>query len=638
MDEHGGESSSPGGVGRRARRSRSEGRRTSGATTTVVVAYIALAVAFFHGLWFTDPRTVMQPGGDQYNFAWFLNWVPWSVLHGHSPFYSDYLNYPGGVNLVTNAGVVALGAVFSPVTLIAGPVLTLNVIETLSMAGSAIAAYFLVLRYVRWRPAAFTGGLLYGFSPFMRAEIGHLHLTFAVLPPLIFLIVDELVARHRWRARTAGITLGLLCVAQFLISSEILFDTAIVVVVAVVTAAIGLAFSDRDQLTARVRRTVEGGAWAAGVAGLLLAYPIWFSVAGPAHISGKIQLVPQAYRADLLGPIVPDMYQLISPSSLAKIANRFANSTAENGSYLGIILMAVLAVTVVVRRRTRIIQVAAVTGVATFILSMGSGLVVKSPPPAQPSGLPLPGRIFADLPLLSNAIPSRFALFTSLCAGIVLAMAMEGLHDRWSRPARTAVQAASHRARSHRSRSHRGRNRWPATIAPILLAAACLVLLIPAPLDGTGPSGVPAFFTSPALQRIPAGSVAVLYPYPSSTVPNGSLWQAVADFHFRQPGGTILEPGGPNGDVAFDPTVGYGVNTLTARVLIAMQQGHIPTETPALRSALRAQFASWHVQSFVAFPAGTPDPPAELAFFTWLFGRSPTVLPQLTYGWFGLHT
>ena len=404
-------------------------------------------------------------------------------------------------------------------------------------------------------------------------------------------------------------------------------------VVAVATAAIGLAVRDRHALGAHVRRLAEGTAWAAGVAGVLLAYPIWFSVAGPAHISGKIQLVPQAYRADLLGPIVPDTYQLIAPASLAKIADHFANSTAENGSYLGIVLMVVLAVTVVVRWRRRIVQVAAVTGVATFILSMGSGLVVKSPPPAQPSGLPLPGRILADLPLLSNAIPSRFALFTSLCAGIVLAMAMDGLHDRWSRPARTADHAAGHRARNHRAGT-----RWPAIVAPLLLAAACLVLLIPAPLDGTGPSGVPAFFTSPALRRIPTGSVAVLYPYPSSTVPNGSLWQAVTDFHFRQPGGTILEPGGPNGDVAFDPTVGYGVHTLTAAVLIAMQQGHIPTETPALRSALRAQFASWHVRSFVAFPAGTPNPSAELAFFSWLFGRPPTVLPQLTYGWFGLHT
>ena len=541
------------------------------------------------------------------------------------------------MNLLTNAGVVALGAVFAPVTLIAGPVFTLNLVETLSMAGSAIAAYFLAMRYVRWRPAAFTAGLLYGFSPFMRAEIGHLNLTFAALPALILLVVDEIVARHRWRARTAGIALGLLCVAQFFVSSEILFDTAIVAVIAVVTAAISLAVSDRDQLTARVRRTVEGGAWAAGVAALLLAYPIWFALAGPAHISGKIQLVPQAYRADLLGPIVPDMYQLISPSSLAKIADRFANSTAENGSYLGIILMAVLAVTVIACRRRRIVQVAAVTGVATFILSMGSGLVVKSPPPAQPSGLPLPGRIFVHLPLFSNAIPVRFSLFTSLCAGIVLAVAMEGLRDWWLRHSRSEGRVESHSPADSHTRRRPSAPRWPAAVAPVALAAACLVLLIPTPMDGIGPTGVPAFFSSPVLRRIPVGSVAVLYPFPSSSVPNGALWQAVTDFRFRQPGGTLLVPGGPNGDVAFNPAIGYGVYSLTAGVLIGMQQGHIPAETPALRSALRAQLASWHVRSFVAFPAGTPDPPAELAFFRWLFGRQPTVLPQLTYGWFDLH-
>lgn len=604
-----------------------DGHRRAAKTAVVIILYTALAVAFFHPIWTTDPRTVMQAGGDQDNFVWFLDWVPWAILHGHSPFSSNFINYPGGVNLLTNAGVVGLGVLFSPITLLAGPVASFNAVETLSMAASAIGAYFLVLRYVRWRPAAFVAGLVYGFSPFMRAEIGHVMLTFAVLPPLIALVVDELVVRRRWRARTAGITLGLLCTAQFFVSTEILFDMAIVLAVAVVTLAISSAIGNRRELAPHAKRAVEGAVWAVGTCALLLSFPIWYMLAGPAHISGKIQLVAQAYRADLLGPIVPDMYQLIAPASLAKIADHFASSTAENGSYLGIVLMVVLAITVVVQRRQRIVQVAAVTGIVTFVLSLGSNLAVRGTPAAEIGGLPLPDKLFAGLPLLDNAIPARFSIFTSLCAGIVLAVAMETLHDHFSRSAKAAHASA-----------RRSATAWPTTAVPIFLAAACLVLLIPTPIDGIGPTGVPTFFTSSALKRIPTGSVAVLYPYPSSAMPNGSLWQAVADFRFRQPGGTILEPGGPNGDVAFDPTTGYGVDTLTASVLIGMQQGHIPAETPALRTALRAELTSWHVRSFVAFPAGTPDPPAEVAFFTWLFARPPTALPQLTYAWFGLHT
>jgi hypothetical protein len=357
--------------------------------------------------------------------------------------------------------------------------------------------------------------------------------------------------------------------------------------------------------------------WACAVAGALLAYPLWFTLDGPARISGTIQLVPQAYRADLFGLIVPDSRQLITTTHWTHIANLFASSITENGSYIGLPLLFVLVVSALTLWRVAAVRVAVVAAVSALVLSLGSGLVVHTEPPASISGFPLPGRLLAKLPLLKNAIPARFALFVSLFGALVLAVALDHLHQRWQ----------------HR----RPQVPWPAVTAPALLAAVCFVPLLPAPFTGIATTGIPAFFTSSAVDQIPVASTAVIYPFPSDNVPNAALWQAVTDMRFRQPGTTLLVPGGPDGSVAFSPAIGYDRSTLTARVLIGMDLGRLPTESAALRADLRHQLGTWNVRSFVAFPIGSPNAPQAVAFLTWLFGRAPVLSAGGTYGWFGLH-
>jgi hypothetical protein len=161
-------------------------------------------------------------------------------------------------------------------------------------------------------------------------------------------------------------------------------------------------------------------------------------------------------------------------------------------------------------------------------------------------------------------------------------------------------------------------------VLPALVAVACLVPLVPAiPLQGAGDPGVPAYFTSPSLDRIPDGSVALLYPYPSTPTPQGQLWQASSRMHFKMPGGYFLVPQSPGRAIAFTPTLGYDTDTLTARTLIALAAGTPPTETAPLRAALVAQLRSWHVATLVASPADVAQPAQSLQFLTWLAGTSP---------------
>ncbi len=103
--------------------------------------------------------------GDTSLFTWFLEWPAYAISHGLNPFYSTAMHVPVGVNLLANTSVVAIGVLLAPVTWLFGPVATLNVALTLAPALSALSMFVLLRRWVTWTPAAFVGGLLYGFSP-----------------------------------------------------------------------------------------------------------------------------------------------------------------------------------------------------------------------------------------------------------------------------------------------------------------------------------------------------------------------------------------------------------------------------------------------------------------------------------------
>lgn len=576
-------------------------------TAIVVSVYLIAAIAIYWDVWSTSPTSVTQLGGDQFGTVWFLQWVPFAMAHGHNPLFTDYANYPHGVNLLNNTSVPLLGAVGAPVTWIWGAIATYNFWCTAALAGSAFAAFVFVHRFVEWRPAAFGAGLLYGFSPYEIGQSGHLNLSFVVFPPLILLCLYELVVKQSGSPRRWGILLGLLATAQFFVSIEVLASTAVIAGICLILVVV----IGRRSLGPHLRFACTGAIWGICVATVLLVYPLWFVLRGPGYISGPIQLVPQAYRADLLGALIPGIHQWLSTPGLVHRSNLFASSTSENGSYLGVTLLVTLLIGVVLLwRKSSVARVAAIGGASAFVISLGAGLVVRSEPSVPPTGLPLPERLFTHLPLFSNTVPVRYSLYVVLFAALLLALAVDHLH------------AGFQRSLHARDSSVTSLGSWA---VPSTLAIACLLPLVPVlPVSPIGPVGIPTYFTSSSISRIPKDSVALLYPFPTAIVPSAVLWQAETNMQFKMPGGYFLVPSGSQHRIAYSPTLLYNTDTLTARTLSRTFTDGPPPETPALRNALRSQLKSWHVQTIVANMIGVPDPNASLQFFTWLTGRAPT--------------
>jgi hypothetical protein len=205
-----------------------------------VSCYVLGAVALTGRLW-AGPASRAQPGDlpDLDQYAWFMRHSAAAVAHGRLPaLITMAMNPPHGVNLMWNTSFLLPGVLLTPVTLLAGPQVSLTVALTAGFAGAA-ASLFLVLR--RWgasRSAAALGGALYGFSPaLLNAGSGHYDIQFAVLPPLIISALLRILT-GRGSAVRCGAWAGLLAAAQLFIAEEMLVDTAIAgVVLAVVLAA-----------------------------------------------------------------------------------------------------------------------------------------------------------------------------------------------------------------------------------------------------------------------------------------------------------------------------------------------------------------------------------------------------------------
>ncbi|MGH9097527.1 MAG: hypothetical protein ACRDWB_08885 [Acidimicrobiales bacterium] len=569
------------------------GARASHRLRTLLIgaaAYLVLSVFVWWNLWSGHPTSTTTCGcGDTSLFTWFLSWPAYAISHGLNPLYSTQMFHPTGVNLLANTSEVAIGVVLAPVTWIFGPIATLNVALTLSPFLSALAMFVLLRRWVTWSPAAFIGGLLYGFSPVILVNLvdAHLMVAMAVVPPLLVACLDELLVRQRRRPVATGILLGLLVVLQFFLGTEMLAILLVAGATAVVLIVVYAAWRHPDELRRRARHALIGLGVGAAVAVVLLAYPLWFALDGPAHLSGPVW---PTLSPGLFGIGFSDLVRLNSTGSETLQAHRFGGYQGvalHQADYLGVGLIVVVVLGVLLRRRDRRLWLFGAVGAIAIGLSLTIAPGVNH--------FWVPWRLLRHIPVIQNILPDRFMAITLLGVSLMLGIIVDRVHGTASKWTATPLPR---------------RPPWPAgraltwhRVVPVTAAAVvALVALVPIASANAGnipltvqPVVLPNWFRTVA-PHLPGGQVILSYPSSFGGFQSSLTWQAVDRMSF-----SLVEGGGPGGVPQRAGVERPGVEALGAA---SVNLDPSTAYTAATIQAVRQALVSWGVTRVVI-----PDQP-----------------------------
>lgn len=539
---------------------------TTGAfDTAVCLVYLSFALWITHGLW-PNPnvRAIGENANDQVLIEWFLAHGV-LVWRGDFSFVTDRLNSPDGVNLMSNASHILHGVLMAPVTVLFGAAVSFALLVALNLAATAAGWYLLFARGLGLnRGGALVGAFFTGFAPGMISQSNsHLHMTAQwLVPPMVWCLI-RLTRVRTWRSTllTAVGLAALLC-AQLLLGEEVLFLTALTLLVfTVIYAAI------RWRWALQIGpRFLGGAAIAAGLSVVALAYPLWIQLHGPQH-TPNAPFAPIYFYADIAS------YAVISPLSIAgsESAGKLSTSATEMNAYLGLPLLLVLLALVVWRWRSPLVLAAAGAGIVMAILSFGPFPSING----ERTGWPSLYNNIADIPLVNGALPTRYSLALIPLIGLVLAVGIDA-----------ALRAGA----------------VTEVLVPVAVVAA-LIPILPRPLATVDRLPVPDFITSGAWhQCVPDGGVLVPVPLPTPTEPDAMRWPAAANAAFGIPEGFFIGPYGPEGR----SSIGTYKQPTSALLADVTHTGNIPEITDDTRAQARKDLAYWKADC-VALAHGPND-------------------------------
>jgi hypothetical protein len=570
-----------------------------------LLCFLTLATLLFLPAWQAPFTRAIGDGTDAGIFSWYLRWPAFAFSHGLNPLVSNYLDYPDGINLMWNVSIPALATLMTPITLTLGPVFAYNALLTLGVGLSGWTAFLAIRRYVSNPAAAGVGALLYAFSPYVLGQAyGHLHVAIVFIPPLLFMVLDDIVIRNRRPPVRSGALLGALAAVQLLISEEVLATSAL-------TALLGLillTFTFKDQLRLRAVGILKALLVAAGTMIAVDAFPLWMQFFGPQRMSGSLQPT-LTYSTDVLNFLLPTRLQELAPPPAVLVTSHFTGNLTEWNAYLGLPLLAVVALTAVRFWHRPLVRIAIGVGLLFALLSLGpvihvAGWVTRIPVVALALLFPflrrvLPFRVtvlaFVGLwlmltiaPLFHNILPSRLMLPVYLLAGIVLAIFTEWV-----------------------SRLPRD-GRWLGLSFALLAVFFTMFPHVPYPASAVS---IPQFFGRGGdVSLIPEGSVSLVLPYARGDQPTAMQWQAVSGMRFRMPEGYAYVP-------APIPALASPPPSATQSLFLAVQQGHHPQLTQALRTRVLTDLHDWRVSSVIVGPMAHQED--AVALVTALFERQP---------------
>jgi glycosyltransferase involved in cell wall biosynthesis len=472
-----------------------------------LLLFLLMSMALYSGRLF-DPghRYLVDSLQDQNQWEWFFGVTAHNLAHLDNPLFSDAQNFPAGVNLMANTVMLGLSVPLAPLTLLAGPALSLAVAMTLGLAVTGFAWYRLIVRrVVRHRPAAFAGACLAAFAPPMVSH-ANAHPNFVVLFMIPLIVERALRLCEGGRVVRDGVVLGLMAAYQVFLGEEPLLLAAL----GMVLFAAAYAVVRPEAARAAWHPLLKGLGIAAAVCLPLVAYPLLWQFTGPQSYAN----MPHGDNAGNSPLALLSFAERSLVAGSAERANALSINPTEQNAFYGWPLVA-LAFAITVRLWDRaLVKALAVTAVGAALLSLGPTFRI----PLTERTYPGPWALLAHLPLFESVIEGRAAMVCAPALGMLLALALEGLA-----------------ATRHRGTQYLG------------LLGVCLALLplVPAPLKTVARAETPAFFTDGTYQSyVHAGESLVTVPLPDAGDATPLRWQEEADYGFRLPGGYFNGPWG----------------------------------------------------------------------------------------------
>jgi hypothetical protein len=532
----------------------------------ILGCYLLGAVAVTWRLWL-DPAGQAQVGdtADVNLFAWFLHYDAIAIAHGHLPaLVTTAMNAPRGINLMWNTSLLLPGTLLTPVTLLAGPQVSLTVLLTLGFAGSAASLFWVLRRWGASAGAAALGGAVYGFSPaLLNSGIGHYHLQFAVLPPLIIDAVLRILV-GRGRAAASGAWLGLLVCAQLLTGEELLADTALASALLVIILAASHPRAVRD----RARDVTFRLGISIAVTLLISAYPLWVQFAGPLAVHHS-PAGPDPFTNRLAFFVDPSGGLALHTPGSAAAAAGYSKGLAEYLGYLGWPLLVVLVAAAIRYRHDLRVRVAATAWLALEVLSLGGGTLHNGS--LRFPGYLLPFHWLQGAPVLNQVLPDRLSILADGAAAAVLAFSLDLARSkaRQARPWRRALPAG--------------------------VMALAVLPLIPLPYRTAPVAAPPAGWRAAfARLRLAPDARVLVVPVPLQRSTEVLRWQADTGDPGSVIGGYFIGPNQLGQQTIYTP----GPTTSAAQYLDSLWNGS--SYSPLPRGMIQADLAYWRPAAVVA--------------------------------------
>ena len=593
-----------------------------GLHAALIAGMLLLAVLMWWRVWVTGhpTSTITCQCGDSSEEIWYLAWTPWAISHLHNPFLSNAIFAgQGGANMLVNTTWIAFAALFAPITWLFGPIATFNVAVTLAPVVSGWCFFLAARKVTRFVPGQVVGALLYGFSPTVvnSDPIGHFFLIWAFFPPLAFLLLYDLFVDRRHRPLPLGIGLGLLVVVQFLSGTELLAMSAVIGAAGLVCA---LLLAPRRAWAIR-RHVAIGLGTGILTAVVLLAYPLWFALAGPRRVVGLAWPGVGGFGVNLSGIIRPGS-GVTQPAALLQLSG-FNGPAGPDVDYLGIALLVFLAVSVLVWFRRRVAWVLLAMGFSAWWLSLGDMVL---PFNRSTNWIPMPWRALGKIPLIGQIIPGRFGALSVFAAALLLVISADAW---WELGRRRLAGPAKHLP---------VRSRFPLRMAwAVLVSGVAAATLVPVAATYTFPykitegQPVPPWFVHVG-PHLTNRSVLLTYPYPSSNLTHAMGWQAVDGLAFRLVGGYAIVPGRDGRHSAAISLIGGSEQVLED---LSFHIGYPPPlPTASVLSMLRRSLDRWGVNVVVITSVGR-NPTYAAGFYTAMLGRPP-IWQDDAWVWYGV--